>query len=187
MSIDAGTVRRVAHLARIRVSDDEAEALRGELNAILGFVEQLNEVDVTGVEPMTSVQPMAMRKREEQLRGDEEAAERAAVEAEQVRRDYDATLAEARAEAARIIDEARQAAEAQRADIIRAAEDEVSAQRQEALAGLDAERSAALDSLRTQVAAIAVEAAGKVVQQPLDVGANQATVDAHVSSAGGAS
>lgn len=129
----------------------------------------------------------AMRKREEQLRGDEEAAERAAVEAEQVRRDYDATLAEARAEAARIVDEARQAAEAQRAEIIRAAEDEVAAQRQEALASLDAERSSALDSLRTQVAAIAVEAAGKVVQQPLDVGANQATVDAHVSSAGGAS
>jgi aspartyl-tRNA(Asn)/glutamyl-tRNA(Gln) amidotransferase subunit C len=54
---------RVARLARIKVSDGEAEALRGELNTILGFVEQLNEVDVSGVEPMTSVLPMAMKKR----------------------------------------------------------------------------------------------------------------------------
>jgi aspartyl-tRNA(Asn)/glutamyl-tRNA(Gln) amidotransferase subunit C len=63
MSVDAATVKRVARLARIKVSDDEAEALRGELNTILGFVEQLNEVDVSGVEPMTSVLPMAMKKR----------------------------------------------------------------------------------------------------------------------------
>ena len=63
MSVDLATVKRVAHLARISVSDAEAEALRGELNAILGFVEQLNEVDVAGVEPMTSVLPMAMKKR----------------------------------------------------------------------------------------------------------------------------
>jgi aspartyl-tRNA(Asn)/glutamyl-tRNA(Gln) amidotransferase subunit C len=63
MSVDSATVKRVAHLARIKVSDEEAEALRGELNAILGFVEQLNEVDVSGVEPMTSVLPMAMKKR----------------------------------------------------------------------------------------------------------------------------
>jgi aspartyl-tRNA(Asn)/glutamyl-tRNA(Gln) amidotransferase subunit C len=67
MSVDAATVKRVAHLARIRVSDEEAEALRGELNAILGFVEQLNEVDVTGVEPMTSVLPMPMKKREDRV------------------------------------------------------------------------------------------------------------------------
>ncbi len=63
MSVDLATVKRVAHLARISVSDEEAEALRGELNAILGFVEQLNEVDVSGIEPMTSVLPMAMKKR----------------------------------------------------------------------------------------------------------------------------
>jgi aspartyl-tRNA(Asn)/glutamyl-tRNA(Gln) amidotransferase subunit C len=63
MSVDLATVKRVAHLARISVSDAEAEALRGELNAILGWVEQLNEVDVSGVEPMTSVLPMAMKKR----------------------------------------------------------------------------------------------------------------------------
>ena len=67
MSVDAATVKRVAHLARIRVADDEVEALKGELNAILGFVEQLNEVDVAGVEPMTSVLPMAMRQREDRV------------------------------------------------------------------------------------------------------------------------
>ena len=63
MAVDAATVKRVAHLARIKVSDEEAEALRGELNGILGWVEQLNEVDISGVEPMTSVLPMAMKKR----------------------------------------------------------------------------------------------------------------------------
>jgi aspartyl-tRNA(Asn)/glutamyl-tRNA(Gln) amidotransferase subunit C len=63
MSVDAATVRRIAHLARIAVADDEVEHLRGELNAILAFVEQLSEVNVAGVEPMTSVTPMTMKKR----------------------------------------------------------------------------------------------------------------------------
>ena len=63
MSVDAKTVRAIAHLARIAVNDDEIEHLQGELNAILAFVEQLTEVDVTGVEPMTSVTPMALKKR----------------------------------------------------------------------------------------------------------------------------
>jgi aspartyl-tRNA(Asn)/glutamyl-tRNA(Gln) amidotransferase subunit C len=63
MSVDRETVKRVAHLARIAVSDAEAEALKAELNTILGFVEQLNEVDVTGVEPMTAVVAMSMKKR----------------------------------------------------------------------------------------------------------------------------
>src|SRR5262245_29330145 len=61
--IDAATVRRIAHLARIAVDDGEVEHLRGEVNASLSFVEQLSEVDVEGVEPMTSVMPMAMKKR----------------------------------------------------------------------------------------------------------------------------
>ena len=63
MSVDSATVRRIAHLARIAVADDEVEHLKGELNAMLAFVEQLSEVDVNGVEPMTSVTPMAMKKR----------------------------------------------------------------------------------------------------------------------------
>ena len=67
MSVDAETVRRIAHLARIAVAEDEVEHLRGELNAILAFVEQLSEVDVEGVEPMTSVIPMAMKKRPDEV------------------------------------------------------------------------------------------------------------------------
>ncbi|KAA0970140.1 Asp-tRNA(Asn)/Glu-tRNA(Gln) amidotransferase subunit GatC [Aureimonas fodinaquatilis] len=63
MSVDIQTVRRVARLARIAVSDNDLEVMQGELNAILGFVEKLEEVDVTGVETMTSVTPMEMRKR----------------------------------------------------------------------------------------------------------------------------
>ncbi|MCF6370036.1 Asp-tRNA(Asn)/Glu-tRNA(Gln) amidotransferase subunit GatC [Rhizobium halophilum] len=67
MSVDLATVKRVARLARIAVSEDEAERMVGELNGILGFVEQLGEVDVTGVEPMTSVMPMVMRKRADEV------------------------------------------------------------------------------------------------------------------------
>ena len=63
MSVDAATVRRIAHLARIAVSEAEVPHLAGELNAMLAFVEQLSEVDVEGVEPMTSVTPMEMKKR----------------------------------------------------------------------------------------------------------------------------
>ena len=67
MSVDAETVRRVAHLARIAVGEDEVEHLKGEINAILAFVEQLGEVDVDGVEPMTSVTPMAMKMRKDEV------------------------------------------------------------------------------------------------------------------------
>jgi len=63
MPVDVATVRRIAHLARIAIRDDEVEHLRGELNAMLAFVEQLLEADVVGVEPMTSVTPMVMKKR----------------------------------------------------------------------------------------------------------------------------
>jgi aspartyl-tRNA(Asn)/glutamyl-tRNA(Gln) amidotransferase subunit C len=67
MSVDAKTVRRIAHLARIAVADAEVEHLRGELNAILAFVEQLSEVNVEGIEPMTSVTPMAMKERADEV------------------------------------------------------------------------------------------------------------------------
>ena len=63
MSVDAATVRRIAHLARIAVTEAEVPHLQGELNAMLAFVEQLGEVNVDGVEPMTSVTPMQMKKR----------------------------------------------------------------------------------------------------------------------------
>ena len=65
MSVDIDTVKRVARLSRIAVTEEEASRMTGELNVILGFVEQLSEVNVVGVEPMTSVTPMEMRKRED--------------------------------------------------------------------------------------------------------------------------
>ena len=65
MSVDQASVRRIAHLARIKVSDVEVPHLQEELNAILAFVEELKSLDVEGVEPMTSVQPIAMKKRKD--------------------------------------------------------------------------------------------------------------------------
>jgi aspartyl-tRNA(Asn)/glutamyl-tRNA(Gln) amidotransferase subunit C len=74
MSVDLATVKRVAHLARIAVPEADLPKLQGELNAILVFVEQLNEVDVEGVEPLTSVTPMAMKQREDVVTDGEIAA-----------------------------------------------------------------------------------------------------------------
>ena len=65
MSIDIETAARVAKLARIRVEEDELPALAQEFNNILGFIEQLQEVDVEGVEPMTGVTPMHLKRRED--------------------------------------------------------------------------------------------------------------------------
>jgi aspartyl-tRNA(Asn)/glutamyl-tRNA(Gln) amidotransferase subunit C len=75
MSVDAATVRRIAHLARIAVAESEVEHLQGELNAMLAFVEQLREVNVDGVEPMTSVMPMEMKKRRDVVNDGEIADE----------------------------------------------------------------------------------------------------------------
>jgi aspartyl-tRNA(Asn)/glutamyl-tRNA(Gln) amidotransferase subunit C len=67
MTVDTDTVRRVARLARIAVAEDELAPLAGELNGILGWVEQLQEVDVDGVEPMTSVTPMRLKRRPDEV------------------------------------------------------------------------------------------------------------------------
>jgi aspartyl-tRNA(Asn)/glutamyl-tRNA(Gln) amidotransferase subunit C len=67
MAVDDATVKRIARLARIRIADEEVGKYGEELNQILGFVEQLGEVDVTGVEPMTSVTPMQLRRREDKI------------------------------------------------------------------------------------------------------------------------
>ena len=75
MSVDLATVKRVAHLARIAVSDADAERMRGELNAILDFVEQLGEVDVAGVEAMTSVVRIEMKKRQDIVTDGHKAAD----------------------------------------------------------------------------------------------------------------
>lgn len=75
MSIDTETARKVAHLARIRVEEDALPALAQEFNAILGFVEQLQEVDVDGVEPMTGVTPMRLKRRDDVVTdGDQQQA-----------------------------------------------------------------------------------------------------------------
>ena len=74
MSIDTATAAKVAKLARIKVEDDALPALAQEFNNILGFIEQLNEVDVEGVEPMTSVTPMRLKRREDVVTdGDQQA------------------------------------------------------------------------------------------------------------------
>ncbi|EJF90229.1 Asp-tRNA(Asn)/Glu-tRNA(Gln) amidotransferase subunit GatC [Bartonella melophagi] len=75
MSVDNKTVKRVAHLARIAIHDDETERMTKEFNAILEFVEQLNEVDINGVEPLTSVMPMALRMREDNITDGDKAEE----------------------------------------------------------------------------------------------------------------
>lgn len=67
MSVDTATVKRVAKLSRIAITDERAESMREELNTILGFVEQLNDVDVDDVEPMTSVVDMEMPKRVDEV------------------------------------------------------------------------------------------------------------------------
>lgn len=67
MAIDDATALRVAHLARIRVAPEDAPALARELSGILGWIEQLAEVDVEGVEPMTSVTPMALKRRADEV------------------------------------------------------------------------------------------------------------------------
>jgi aspartyl-tRNA(Asn)/glutamyl-tRNA(Gln) amidotransferase subunit C len=63
MPVDQATVRRIAHLARIKLNDAEVPHLASELNAILAFIEELSAVDIEGVEPMTSVMPMRMKER----------------------------------------------------------------------------------------------------------------------------
>ncbi len=67
MSVDANIVKKIGHLARIKLEEENLEILSGELNTILGFVEQLDEVDVSGVEPMTSVIPATLRVRKDEI------------------------------------------------------------------------------------------------------------------------
>jgi F-type H+-transporting ATPase subunit b len=132
--------------------------------------------------------PPLLKVREERARkvlADQEAAASAESQAEQVRRDYEATLAQARAEANRVIEEARAAAEARRSEVVSRAEAEVAEQRAAAMAELEAARAAALSELRGEVAELAVSAASRVVQADLDVASNQATVDEYVNQASG--
>ena len=70
MSVDSATVRKIASLARIAMRDDEVEAMVPELNNIIGWIEQLGEVDVTGIEPMTAVTANTLRWREDVVNAD---------------------------------------------------------------------------------------------------------------------
>lgn len=73
MEVDETTVRRIARLARIKITDEEAKGLKGELNGILNWVEQLGEVDTENVEPMTSVVPIKLKMREDVVNDGEKA------------------------------------------------------------------------------------------------------------------
>ncbi|MBX4335724.1 Asp-tRNA(Asn)/Glu-tRNA(Gln) amidotransferase subunit GatC [Bartonella raoultii] len=75
MSVDQKTVKQVAHLARIAIHDDEVEHMTKELNVILDFAEQLNEIDVSEIEPLTSVIPMTLRMREDKITDGDKAAD----------------------------------------------------------------------------------------------------------------
>ena len=130
--------------------------------------------------------PPLLRVREERQAkaiADQEAAEEAIASAEGVRRDYEATIAEARAEATRILEEARAEAEAERGRKVAAAEAEVAEQRQAAMAELEEARAAAIASMGGDVTDLAVTAASKVVDSQLDVSAHRATVDSYVEEA----
>lgn len=130
--------------------------------------------------------PPLMRVREQRREkeiADLEAAEAATTQAEQVRRDYEATLAEARAQAGGILEESRAAAEQQRDRLVSAAETQVAAERQAAMAELEAARSTAVTGLEGDVADLAVAAASKVVDAPLEVDAHRGTVEDYVEGA----
>jgi len=70
MSVDKQTVAKIASLARIRMGEEELDRMVPELNGILKWVEQLGEVDVTGIEPMTAVIPNTLRLRDDVVDAD---------------------------------------------------------------------------------------------------------------------
>ena len=123
--------------------------------------------------------------REQKVQADREAAAAAEEAAEQVRRDYEATLAEARAEASRIVEEARAEAEAERGRQVAAVETEIASERQASMAELEQARAEALGRIRGEVTDLAVTAASKVVQAPVDAERHRSTVDDYVNRAGG--
>ena len=133
--------------------------------------------------PITKV----MAQRDEKIRTDQEEAEKAAEDAIAVREHYDAELATARQEAARLVDDARHRADARRAELVAAADADIAAMRAEAAAEVTAAMEAALAELRGSVADLAIDAAEAVIQKELDRAAQRAFVDAYVSRAGSAS
>jgi F-type H+-transporting ATPase subunit b len=129
--------------------------------------------------------PPLLRVREErrnQELSDLEAAEAAREQATQVRRDYDATLAEARSVASSVLEEARAAAEAERGQVVAAAESEIAAERQQAIRELEEQRTAAVGGLDDDVADLAVAAASKVLAAAVDPAAARPAVVSHLEA-----
>lgn len=124
-----------------------------------------------------------MKAREDAQRSELEAAQRAVAEAEKVRRDYDQTLNEARSSAARTIDAARAEADERRSELIRAAEAQVAEARAQAQAEVAAARDAALATAKPEVAALAADAASRVLGRQVPASAAQGAVDELMSSA----
>lgn len=125
-----------------------------------------------------------MAERDDKIRADLAKAETAATQADSSVAEYEASLASARVEASRIIDDARAQAEATRKETIAAAEAEVGELRAAAAAEVAQAKAEALASMRESVAAIAVQAAQAVVQKPLDAGAQRAIVDEYLNRVG---
>jgi len=120
-----------------------------------------------------------------QAQADYEAAAAAEAQAEQVRRDYEATISEARLQASRTVEEVRAAADAERGRQVLAVEQEIAEQRQAAMSELESARTAALGQLKGDVADLAAAAASKVVQAPVDPASVRSTVDDYVDRSGG--
>lgn len=124
-----------------------------------------------------------MAARDDKVRGDIAAADQARVDAERAMADYHQQLASAKAEATRLIEDARAQGEAARRDLLAAAEADAAQMRAAAADEIAAAKAAALGQLRGEVATIAVQAAGTVIQKPLDVGAQQGVVDEYLTQA----
>jgi F-type H+-transporting ATPase subunit b len=122
--------------------------------------------------------------REDRIRNDLESAERTRVEAEAEKQRYDAQLADSRAEAGRIIDEARQAAETVRTDLIARAEEEAREIRERAQADIENQRVQAMSQLRSDVAQLSIDLAGRIVERNLDNDTNRQLVDSFIDQVG---
>ncbi len=123
--------------------------------------------------------------RQQAIKADLEAAEAAKVEAEGLKNDYQAQLAQARDEAGRIVEEARQAGESVRSEIVGRAEGEATAIKERATADLAGERDRVAASLRREVADLSLDVAEKVVGSSLDRAAQQSLVDSYIDELGG--
>ncbi len=127
----------------------------------------------------------AMDARAEKIRSDLDAAEQARVDAQSVQSDYEARLADAKAEASRLIDEARVAADHLKGDLAARAETDIAEMRERAAADIESSRAQAIADLRAEVAGIALGAAERVVQSSLDADVQGRLIDAYIDEVAG--